>query len=239
MLGFYPVMPSGEGYVIGSPVFPKAVIHLDPDRPGARDLVIEAPGAAPDHPYVQSATWNGAPLDRPFLSWDQVRAGGVLQLQMGPEASSWGRAALSLTEPAASGRGGSSRDSPGSSNPATRPEDPVVVIQGGGRWPRSGQRAVFVPFQLPGNELADDGDPGTPSISTPAIFWAISPLIASAMFPGLETGVQQGLEFHGDRRAMPFQPADRQERTQDVEVLLSPDDLALQVLPEVPCAMWR
>ncbi|HOU54109.1 MAG TPA: GH92 family glycosyl hydrolase [Myxococcota bacterium] len=92
MLGLYPVMPSGEGYVIGSPVFPRAVVHLDPDRPGTRDLVIEASGTAPDHPYVQSATWNDVPLDRPFLTWEQVRLGGVLHLEMGPEASSWGSA---------------------------------------------------------------------------------------------------------------------------------------------------
>jgi len=90
MLGFYPVMPSGEGYVIGSPVFPRAVVHLDPDRPGARDLVIDAPGAGPGNPYVQRATWNGTPLDRPWLTWEQVRNGGVLHLEMGSDASTWG-----------------------------------------------------------------------------------------------------------------------------------------------------
>ncbi len=92
MLGLYPVMPSGDGYVLASPVFEKAVVHLDPERQQGVDLVIEAPGASDANRYVQSATWDDQPLDRPYLTWEQVRRGGTLRMVMGPAASTWGAA---------------------------------------------------------------------------------------------------------------------------------------------------
>jgi len=88
-LGLYPVTPGDPIYTIGSPLFDRATLRLDPE--GRRRFVIEAPGNGPDAVYVQSAELNGASLDTPFLTHAQVLAGGTLVLQMGPTPSDWGR----------------------------------------------------------------------------------------------------------------------------------------------------
>ncbi len=77
MLGIYPMTPGAPLYVTASPVFERAVVH----RPGRSDLVIEAPGASPVAKYVSSATLGDSPLDRAWLTEDELD-GGTLRLQM-------------------------------------------------------------------------------------------------------------------------------------------------------------
>ena len=86
MLGLYPVAPADDGYVIASPVFERSVLHM------AHDFTILAPGASADNRYIQSATLNGAPLDRPYVAYEDVAAGGTLELEMGAAPSAWGGA---------------------------------------------------------------------------------------------------------------------------------------------------
>ena len=84
-LGLYPI-PGSDRYLVGSPAFTRAVVHL-----AGGDLVIEAPGAGPDNLYVQSATFNGQPLNEARLSHADL-PGGTLVLTMGPQPSGWGHA---------------------------------------------------------------------------------------------------------------------------------------------------
>ncbi|MEA2433994.1 MAG: hypothetical protein QOG54_1451 [Actinomycetota bacterium] len=77
MLGIYPMTPGAPLYVTASPVFERAVVH----RPGRSDLVIEAPGASPAAKYVTSATLGASPLDRAWLTEDEL-GGATLQLRM-------------------------------------------------------------------------------------------------------------------------------------------------------------
>ena len=86
-LGLYPVTPGSAEYAIGSPVFPEAKVHL----PGGKTFEIVAKGASEDNKYIQSATLNGEPLTRPFLSHDDVVKGGKLVFVMGDQPNkSWG-----------------------------------------------------------------------------------------------------------------------------------------------------
>lgn len=86
-LGLYPVTPGSAEYAIGSPVFPEAKVHL----PGGKTFEIVAQGASEDNKYIQSATLNGEPLTRPFLSHDQVVQGGKLVFVMGDQPNKeWG-----------------------------------------------------------------------------------------------------------------------------------------------------
>ena len=86
-LGLYPVTPGSAEYAIGSPVFPEAVVHL----PGGKTFEIVAKGASEDNKYIQSATLNGEPLTRPFLSHDEVVKGGKLVFVMGDQPNKdWG-----------------------------------------------------------------------------------------------------------------------------------------------------
>ena len=86
-LGLYPVTPGSAEYAIGSPVFPEAVVHL----PGGKTFEIVAKGASEDNKYIQSATLDGKPLTRPFLSHEQVVQGGKLVFVMGDQPNKeWG-----------------------------------------------------------------------------------------------------------------------------------------------------
>ena len=82
-LGFYQVDPAGGDWAIGSPAVRSARIDLG----SGRALQIRAIGNSPSNIYVQSATFNGIAFDsdRMFLSWDELRQGGELILQMGPQ----------------------------------------------------------------------------------------------------------------------------------------------------------
>jgi predicted alpha-1,2-mannosidase len=89
-LGLGPVTPGAPFYVVGSPMFPKAVLDL----PGP-DLTILAPGASLTGKYVQSATLGGRPLDRAWVTHSQLRTGRVLTLQMGRSPSTtWAASAV-------------------------------------------------------------------------------------------------------------------------------------------------
>jgi len=83
-LGFYPV-PCTEDYLIGSPVFPRAVVQV----PGG-ELVIVAENTSARNIYVQSVEWNGQRLTEPFLRHSAIAGGGTLRFVMGPEPSTWG-----------------------------------------------------------------------------------------------------------------------------------------------------
>ena len=86
-LGLYPVTPGSAEYAIGSPVFPAAKVHL----PGGKTFEIVAKGASEDNKYIQSATLDGEPLTRPFLSHEQVAKGGKLVFVMGDQPNkAWG-----------------------------------------------------------------------------------------------------------------------------------------------------
>jgi predicted alpha-1,2-mannosidase len=81
-LGLGPVTPGAPFYVVGSPVFTKAVLDL----PGP-DLTILAPGASLTGKYVQSARLGGRPLDRAWVTHSELRHARVLTLQMGTTPS--------------------------------------------------------------------------------------------------------------------------------------------------------
>ncbi|MCE5269173.1 MAG: GH92 family glycosyl hydrolase [Planctomycetaceae bacterium] len=90
-LGFYPVDPASGIYVIGSPVVNKAVINLDPKYHKGKTFTIIAENNSPQNVYIQSATLNGQPLTRSWLSHAELTAGGELILKMGSAPNpAWG-----------------------------------------------------------------------------------------------------------------------------------------------------
>jgi predicted alpha-1,2-mannosidase len=77
-LGFYPVSPGLARYEIGVPLFEEATIRL----PGQKIFRIFAPGAEHGEHYIVSATLNGHPLDRAWLTHAEILAGGELRFTM-------------------------------------------------------------------------------------------------------------------------------------------------------------
>jgi predicted alpha-1,2-mannosidase len=84
-LGFYPVCPGSGDYILGAPLFSRAIIHLDKEFYGEKSFEIVAHQQAPKHSYIQSASFNGKPLSRAWLKHSEIAAGGRLELVMGLE----------------------------------------------------------------------------------------------------------------------------------------------------------
>lgn len=77
-LGFYPVAPASNEYVIGRPFLPRATLNL----PNGRRFTVVAEGLDAAHPYIGRATLNGKPLDRAYLRHEEIMAGGELHFVM-------------------------------------------------------------------------------------------------------------------------------------------------------------
>jgi predicted alpha-1,2-mannosidase len=84
-LGLFPVAPADGRYLLSTPQFEKAWIRLDPAVNHGTTFLIECKNHTPDNIYIQSATLNGNPLDRPWITWDELTRGGTLSLTLGPE----------------------------------------------------------------------------------------------------------------------------------------------------------
>ena len=80
-LGFYPVCPGADEYAVGSPLFRKAVIHLE----NGNDIVIEAPENCPANRYVGKMTLDGKNLERPFINYSELQKGVKVRFEMQPE----------------------------------------------------------------------------------------------------------------------------------------------------------
>lgn len=85
-LGFYPVTPGSNQYIIGSPLFEKATIHPE----NAKSFTILAPAISDQNKYIKSASLNGLPLDRTYLYHTEIMEGGTLVFEMTNEPSDWG-----------------------------------------------------------------------------------------------------------------------------------------------------
>ena len=78
-LGFYSVCPGTDQYVMGSPVFEKATITME----DGKKFIIEANNNSKTNVYIQSATLNGKPFTRNYLTHSDIVNGGILKLEMG------------------------------------------------------------------------------------------------------------------------------------------------------------
>lgn len=86
-MGFYPVNPGSDFYVIGSPWFDKVSIHLE----NGKTFTIQANGSVGQNAYIQSAQLNGKKYNASFLKHSDIAKGGNLLFQMGSSPNmSWG-----------------------------------------------------------------------------------------------------------------------------------------------------
>jgi predicted alpha-1,2-mannosidase len=76
-LGFYPEIPGRAELVLGSPLFPKVTIHR-----AAGDVVIRAPRAAADAPYVEGLRVDGKAVSRAWLPESIALRGGTLDFDL-------------------------------------------------------------------------------------------------------------------------------------------------------------
>ncbi len=72
-------------FQLGSPLFDKITIKLDPDYYQGRELVIKTINNSPENIYIQSAKWNGNLLKKYWIYRNKLLEGGEIVLEMGPE----------------------------------------------------------------------------------------------------------------------------------------------------------
>jgi predicted alpha-1,2-mannosidase len=93
VLGFYPVDPSSGVYLIGSPLIDKATLKLDRKFCHGSTFTVIARNNSTQNVYIQSATLNGRPLIRSWITHQEISDGGELVLAMGPIPNrAWGAA---------------------------------------------------------------------------------------------------------------------------------------------------
>jgi predicted alpha-1,2-mannosidase len=80
-LGFYPVAPGSNEYVIGRPFVDRAVLHL----PNGKTLIIIAENLSDTNSFVKSVILNGKPLTRTFVRHEELMHGGELRFVMSPK----------------------------------------------------------------------------------------------------------------------------------------------------------
>ena len=77
-LGFYPVCPGTDQYVLGAPLFKKVTVQLE----SGKSLEINAPANSSDNRYVQQLKWNNALYNKNYLSHFDLLKGGILNFSM-------------------------------------------------------------------------------------------------------------------------------------------------------------
>lgn len=77
-LGFYPVAPGSNQYILGRPFVRKATLNL----PNGKRFTIVADGLDDAHPYVAGVTLDGKPLARTFITHREIMDGGELRFAM-------------------------------------------------------------------------------------------------------------------------------------------------------------
>jgi predicted alpha-1,2-mannosidase len=86
-MGFYPVTPGSGIYAFGTPAFPKVVIALE----NGKTFTVRAVNISDRNFYIQSASLNGKPFTKCFISHDEILKGGELSFNMGPQPNkAWG-----------------------------------------------------------------------------------------------------------------------------------------------------
>jgi len=78
-LGFYPVFPASGNYVLGSPLFDKATIHL----PDGKIFTVETVNNSPENIYIQHVELNEKKLNVAAIKHQDIINGGLLKIVMG------------------------------------------------------------------------------------------------------------------------------------------------------------
>lgn len=77
-LGFYPVTPAVDQYVLGAPLFKKVTLSLE----NGKQVVINAPANSADHRYINTLKYNGKDYQKNWISHSELLKGATLDFDM-------------------------------------------------------------------------------------------------------------------------------------------------------------
>lgn len=78
-MGFYPVCPGSDQYVMGAPFLPYMKVNLT----NGNAITIKAPGVSNKNRYIQSVKVNGKPYTKLYFTHKQLTDGAVIEYKMG------------------------------------------------------------------------------------------------------------------------------------------------------------
>ena len=77
-MGFYPVCPATDEYVLGAPLFKKTTLQLE----NGKQFIINAPNNSETNKYVNELKWDNAPHTKNYINHFDVLKGGELNFDM-------------------------------------------------------------------------------------------------------------------------------------------------------------
>ncbi len=86
-MGFYQVAPGLPVYSIGRPMFENLTVNL----PNDKQFTVNVKNFSKKNKYIKSANINGRELAEPFFTHDDLKDGGILQLEMTDKPTDWGK----------------------------------------------------------------------------------------------------------------------------------------------------
>ncbi|MBD0277850.1 MAG: glycoside hydrolase family 92 protein [Flavisolibacter sp.] len=85
-MGFYPVNPVSDEYILCSPLFDKVRIQLVDKK----IFEINVHKASNDALYISKVMWNGKLYDKNFITHKMIQQGGKLEIELVNKPTSWG-----------------------------------------------------------------------------------------------------------------------------------------------------
>ena len=77
-MGFYPATPASACYVLGLPRFDQVTLNLE----NGKQFTVKAKNLNKTNCFVKSVTLNGKPLERSYITFDEIFNGGELEFTM-------------------------------------------------------------------------------------------------------------------------------------------------------------
>ncbi|HEY8936008.1 MAG TPA: glycoside hydrolase family 92 protein, partial [Cyclobacteriaceae bacterium] len=77
-MGFYPVCPATDQYIIGAPLFKRTTLALE----NGKTIVINGPDNSADNRYISNVTLNGKPYDKNWFSHKELMNGSEINFTM-------------------------------------------------------------------------------------------------------------------------------------------------------------
>ena len=85
-LGFYPVTPGSNQYIIGAPLFEKATLNLE----NGNTFTVQANRLSKKNKYIKSVILNGKEHPFSYIQHHAIMQGGLLVFEMTDQPSDWG-----------------------------------------------------------------------------------------------------------------------------------------------------
>ena len=92
-MGIHQSALASNRFELNTPLFPRVTLSLTPGTHAAsvsRTLEFVTDCDPETHPYIAGVELNGQPIDRPWLSWEEITSGGVIRFLLSETPTEWG-----------------------------------------------------------------------------------------------------------------------------------------------------